>query len=298
MGKETPLDEMMNTHEVAEYLRIKERKVYDLVRDKRIPCCRVTGKWLFPKRLIDQWVAANTDMPQVSQLPPAVIAGSHDPLLDWALRESGAELALLARGSLDGLRRFAEGQAMLCGLHVLDAATGEYNLPLLRRTLSGQDTVVITWAWREQGLVVAPGNPLNIHKITDLAKAQARVVLRQPEAGSRVLLLALLDEAGITLDSLNCLPEAALSETDLGMAVLEGRADAGLAVAAAARQFRLDFVPLQRERFDLAIGRRAYFEPALQKLLDFTRSPAFAEGASRLGGYDIKETGKVIENRL
>ncbi len=288
----------MNTHEVAEYLRIKERKVYDLVRDKRIPCCRVTGKWLFPKRLIDQWVAAGTEMPQAAHVPPAVIVGSHDPLLDWALRESGAELALLARGSLDGLKRFTDGQAMLCGLHVLDSASGEYNLPLLRRTLSGHDAVIVTWAWREQGLVVAPGNPLKIKRLADLAKSQARVVLRQPEAGSRVLLLALLEEAKLSLEHLNCLADLALSETDLGLAVLEGRADAGLAIAAAARQFRLDFVPLKRERYDLAIGRKAYFEPAVQKLLAFARSPGFREGAERLGGYDVAETGRVIENSL
>ena len=85
----------MTTREVAEYLRIKERKVYDLVRDKRIPCTRVTGKWLFPKHLIDHWLATGTEFPDRAaalEPTPAVCAGSHDPLLEWCLRESGCEV--------------------------------------------------------------------------------------------------------------------------------------------------------------------------------------------------------------
>ncbi|MBT7486316.1 MAG: helix-turn-helix domain-containing protein, partial [Rhodospirillales bacterium] len=109
----------MNTHEVADYLRIKERKVYDLIAKKAIPCTRVTGKWLFPKPLIDAWLARETDTTGVSLTPPpAVVAGSQDPLLDWSLRESGCDLAVLPGGSLDGLRRFASGDAVVCGLHI------------------------------------------------------------------------------------------------------------------------------------------------------------------------------------
>jgi len=127
--------EFMNTKEVADYLRIKQRKVYALLRAKRIPCSRVTGKWLFPKHLIDLWVAENTDYAGLGfeTRPPApVVAGSHDPLLDWAVRESGCGLALRASGSLDGLKQLAAGEAVMAGLHVRDTKTGEYNVPILR----------------------------------------------------------------------------------------------------------------------------------------------------------------------
>lgn len=291
------MPELMNTREVAEYLRIKERKVYDLVRERRIPCARVTGKWLFPKRLIDAWLAEGTELPRdIHTLapPPPVIVGSHDPLLDWSVRESDCDLALLASGSLDGLRRFAEGEAMVCALHVLDARTGEYNIAVVE-TL-GAGAVLIEWARRDQGLVVAPGNPLAIRDVGDLARKGARVILRQQGAGSRILFEHLLERAEISVDALVTLEQPARSETDLGQAISEGKADAGLGVRAAAHAFRLDFVPLYQERCDLLVRRRDYFEPPVQKLLAFAHTPAFAARAAEMSGYDIDATGRVVWN--
>jgi len=290
--------ELMNTREVAEYLRLKERKIYDLVRERKIPCTRVTGKWLFPKRLIDAWLAEGTDLPKEiarhAYPAPRVIAGSHDPLLEWCVRESGCDLALLAGGSLDGLRRFAEGEAMVCALHVFDPASGEYNLPVVESL--GADAVLIEWAKRQQGLVVAPGNPLSIKGIADLARPGVRVVLRQQGAGSRILLEYLIEQAGLALESLHVFDQPARSETDLGQAVSEGRADAGLAVAAAARAFRLDFVPLWQERCDLLIRRRDYFSPPVQAFLAFARTPSFIKRAAEMGGYDVSAAGRIVWN--
>lgn len=290
---------MMTTREVAAYLRIKERKVYDLVKARRIPCTRVTGKWLFPKRLVDVWIRENAGggaAAAVGAHAPPVIAGSHDPLLEWALADSGCGLAMLPGGSLDGLRRLAAGEAAVCGLHLFDADGGEYNLATVREALGGLDVVVITWAWRDQGLIVAPGNPLALKSVKDLGARRARVVRRQDEAGSQVLFLHLLEEAGVEASALDILPVPALSETEIALAVLEGKADAGLAVAAAARRLKLDFVPLHRERYDLAVRRRAYFEPPFQKLLAFARSRAFEVRAGELGGYDCAELGRVVYN--
>ena len=289
----------MNTREVAEYLRIKERKVYDLVRAKRIPCSRVTGKWLFPRALIDLWVAHNTEYgPAGAAMRPAprVVAGSHDPLLDWAVRESQCGLALLTGGSLDGLRRLAAGEAMIAGMHVLDPDSGEYNLPVAREALSGRDVVLIEWARREQGLLTAPDNPLGLAGVADLRQRKARMIARQHEAGSQILLVHLLSEAGVKLAELRFLPQPALSESDLALAVLEGKADAGLAVRAVAQQFRLHFVPLHSERFDLAMRRRDFFEAPVQALLDFARGETFARRARELGGYDLARFGRVVWN--
>lgn len=290
---------MMSTSEVAAYLRIKERKVYDLVRLRKIPCSRVTGKWLFPKELIDQWVAHNTRSAAAgagSASVAAVVAGSHDPLLDWAVRESRCGLALLPGGSLDGLKCLAEGRAIVAGLHVLDAASGAYNVPLIQQRLAGRDIAVIEWAWREQGLAVAAGNPLRIKSIVDLKSRKARVAPRQVEAGSQILLLHLLAASGLDLKDLNVLSKPALNETDLGLAVVEGKADAGLTIRAVAQQLRLDFVPLHRERFDLVLRRRDYFEPPVQKLLAFAHTPAFVARAAELGGYDVGGLGRVMFN--
>jgi excisionase family DNA binding protein len=290
----------MNTREVAEYLRIKERKVYDLVRQKRIPCTRVTGKWLFPRHLVDLWVADGTNVPAAARglhpAPPPVMVGSHDPLLDWCLRESGCELAMLPGGSLDGLRRLAAGEAVMCGLHVFDAAADEYNVSVVSRTCQGLDVVLVEWCWRDQGLVLAPGNPLAVMTLQDIAAKQARVVTRQHEAGSQLLFVHLLAEAGMGLGDIDTVEPPARSETDVGLAVLEDKADAGLAIAAIAHQFRLEFLPLHRERFDLLVRRREYFEPPFQKILAFARSPAFRSRAEEMAGYDVSGMGRVVHN--
>ena len=291
------MQEFMNTAEVADYLRIKERTVYELVRTRRIPCSRVTGRWLFPKRMIDLWVTRNAELPDAGlQTAPPVVAGSHDPLLEWAVRESGCELALLSAGSEDGLRRLAAGQALVAGLHLIDPDSGAYNLPTVAAIGRLTDLVLIEWAWRDQGLVVPPGNPLGIAALEDLKAKEARVARRQEGAGAQILLRHLLDRAGVAYDELRIIDPPMRTETDLAAAVLDGKADCGLAIRAVARRFRLDFVPLHRERFDLAMRRRDYFEPALQTLFRFTRSSAFAERAQELGGYDIRETGRVVYN--
>ncbi|HUT50174.1 MAG TPA: helix-turn-helix transcriptional regulator [Alphaproteobacteria bacterium] len=296
------MPELMTTKEVAEYLRIKERKVYDLVRTGEIPCSRVTGKWLFPTALIDLWVARSTELPDglpasaaAGAAPAPVVAGSHDPLLEWALRESGSELALHPGGSLDGLRRLAAGEAVVAGSHAPDA-DGGYRGRVAAHALASQPVVVLAWAWRRQGLVVAQGNPHGLETIADLARRGVRVVLRQEAAGSQLLLLHLLAKAELDPGALTAIEGPARSETDVARAVVEARADAGLAIEAAARAHGLDFVPLHRERYDLAVMRRDYFEAPVQALLSFARSEAFKARARELGGYEIGELGQVIYN--
>jgi molybdate-binding protein len=223
-----------------------------------------------------------------------VVAGSHDPLLEWCLNQAGAGLAMLPGGSLDGIARLAAGEAAICALHVLDTETGEYNLPVVRQSLGALGVVVVEWAWRDQGLVVPEGNPGGIAGMADLSGL--RVATRQAEAGSHILFEHLLAEAAMTVADLNLVAEPARSETELAMMVLEGKADAGLAVAAVARRLKLGFVPLHRERCDLVMRRRDYFEAPFQTLLAFTRTAAFKAHATDLGGYHTSGLGQVIYN--
>jgi putative molybdopterin biosynthesis protein len=291
------MNDFMTTKEVADYLRIKERRVYELVRRRAIPCTRVTGKWLFPKTLIDVWLAESAagQGPARVQAPP-VIAGSNDPLLDWVARESGCGLALLPGGSLDGLKRFAGGEARVAGLHLYDAETESFNLAAVTGTLPPTGLVLIEWAWRNQGLVVPAGNPQGLAGLKDLAAGRVTVARRQEAAGSWLLLAQLLEREGLGLDDLSFTAETAHGETDLGLAILEGRAQAGFAVEAVARALKLDFVPLFRERYDLLLRRRDYFEPAVQTLLAFARGAAFRAKAEQMGGYDVSGLGTVRLN--
>ena len=298
--------ELLNTREIADYLRLKQRKIYDLVQRGAIPCTRVGGKWLFPKDQIDRWLAAqgtsrSAAPPLVPTFAPTtaappVIAGSHDPLLDWCVDESRCGLALMGGGSLAGIERLAEGAAVACGLHALDAETGTYNVPFVTRGLGDRDVVVLEWARREQGLVVASGNPLGIRSVADLAAKRARIVRRQPEAGAQVLFDQLVARAGLRWGDLVTLERPVRVETDVGLAVLNGQADAGLAIRAVAHQLRLDFIPLHWERYDLVMRRRDYFEPPLQRLLAFARSAQAAQRAEELQGYDLSGFGTVHFN--
>ncbi|MGD9387794.1 MAG: helix-turn-helix transcriptional regulator [Gammaproteobacteria bacterium] len=287
----------LTTAEVAAYLRLKERKVYDLVRQGEMPCVRITGKLLFPRQAIDLWLMNHLEGDERGSVPvPPVLAGSHDPLLDWAARESGAALAFLCRGSMDGARRLLEGRAMLAGMHVLAPETGEYNQPHLLGLGGLRDLVVVHWATRRQGLLLEPGNPHGIHVLADIARPGLRVAHRQPDAGADTLFRWLLGQAGVNQDALALLPHPALTEDDLALEIREGHADAGLAIEASARRHGLDFIPLHHEQFQLALRRRHYFEPPIQRLLEFARGPRLQQRAEEMGGYDVSRLGAVAYN--
>ena len=288
----------MTTKEVAEYLRVKERKIYELLRQGDIPCTRVTGKWLFPKPLIDQWLAGVTDGPEIQRRepPPPIVAGSADPLLEWALQESGSELAMLGGGSTAGLEHVLAGRAVAAGIHLLDGETGEYNVMAVESALGSEDVVLLEWAWRRQGFIVALGNPLGIKGPKDLVTSGARVALRQDGSGSRLLFDTVLRGAEIAADDLRRVPDVAKNEMDLALTILDGKADVGVAVEAAARQLRLEFLPLATERYDIVVRRREYFEPSFQKLLALVSSDKFRARATELGGYEIRNPGKVVYN--
>lgn len=292
------MPDVLTLREAAAFLRLSERSLYELARGRRVPAAQLGGKWLFPRAQLERWLAAQADGPDsVGRLdPPPILAGSHDPLLDWAVRQSGCGLALRTGGSLEGLAAVAEGTALAAATHLLDPDTGAFNEPAAREVLAGRGVVGITWAWREQGLIVPPGNPGGLAAVADLARPGVRVAGRQKRAGSHVLLMHLLAEAGVWLGQVAFLAEPALSEDEVAAAVADGRAEAGFGIRAEASARGLGFVPLVRERFDLVMERRHYFGPPLQALLGFARSGAFAARAARMGGYDTTALGAVAFN--
>jgi excisionase family DNA binding protein len=291
------MSEFLTTKEVAELLRIKERKVYELVAENAIPVSRVTGKLLFPRVMVEAWVWRHAEYRggiEGLQPRPPVVAGSHDPLLEWALRESGSELAAFFDGSLDGLGRLAAGRAIAAGLHVYEPERRDWNCDHVARAMPGAPVVLLEWAWRTQGLVVESGNPKGISSLADLPGLT--LIPRQEQSGTYLLLMHLLGDAGIEPKQLRLIAPPARSQSEVALAVAEGKAEAGLAVETVARQFRLGFVPLFRERYDLAVWRREAFERPLQQLLAFCRGEAFATRAAELGGYDIARLGRVHRN--
>lgn len=279
-----PLNEYLTTKELAELLRIKERKVYDLASSGRVPCSRATGKLLFPRDAINAWLADHNSSSNAAKNRPLVIIGSHDPLLEWALRDSRCGLASYLDSSLDGLDRFEQGDGIATGLHVYDAASNDWNVPLIDSRFSHSEVVLVEWAKRDRGMIV---NPDKVEDYQSLQDFKTKIVVpRQPEAGSQVLLEALLSEQSIALNSIQWATEAR-SEMDAVVEVLEGKADACFGLYALASQFRLGFIPVIEERYDLLVDRRAWFDPTWQKFVEFCQSENFAKRAEELTGYQV-----------
>lgn len=291
-----PMLDLLTLREAAGALRLSERALYDLVRRRAVPCCRIGGRWLFPRAALAAWVGSRIDGPPPPPEPPPILAGSDDPLLAWALRESRCGLALLAEGSLAGLDALAEGRAAVAALHVPDPDGSGWNVPLIEARMPGAGLVAIGWAARLQGLIVPEGNPSRLAAVADLARPGVRIALRHPRAGSHALLTHLLSEAGLRLDALAVAVRDAPDHATVAAAVAEGRADAGFGIRAAATG-GLGFIPVIEERFDLVMRRRDHFRPDVQRLLGFARSAAFVERAARLGGYDLSRFGEVVLNQ-
>jgi len=289
--------QLFTTAEAAAYLRLKERKIYEMVAEGTVPCTKVTGRWLFPKAELDQWLAASVTRPagMARVAAPPIVAGSHDPLLEWALRESGSGLASLAVGSEEGLARFIAGDAVAAGmhLHALEDVAADANVAAMAGRGDVQDAVLIGFCRREQGFLLAAGNPLKLKSIDDVIAKRARIAMRPKGAGAQLLLLALLHKARTPLDQLATVSPICPTGPDIAQAIRAGRADTGIATRGVANAAGLDFVPIVWEHFDLVTRQRDYFHPPLQALIRFLQSAVFAARAQELGGYDLADTGKV-----
>lgn len=294
------MQELMNTKDVAAYLGIHEKKVYALARRGAIPCTRVTGKWLFPKKLIDEWIEHSArDTGQTSQVqerPFLLIAGSDDPSLgilrDCYTRLTPAALFLATIGSTAGLMALRDGMADVALAHLVDPTTGEYNLPYLRQFLP-TGVAVVTLFHRELGLLVPPGNPLGLRTVADLRRPDVRIVNRQEGSGTRWYLDQELARLGLGAQQLHGYQETVATHLEVGLRVLRQDVDTGVATRATARLLGLDFVPLTQERFDMLIPQARVFSHRVQPLLEVIGSREFRTRVEALGGYDTSESGRL-----
>jgi putative molybdopterin biosynthesis protein len=224
--------------------------------------------------------------------------GSHDLCLDvLAQQVAGSSRRLISAnaGSLGGLIALRRGEAHLAGSHLLDPITGEYNLSYVRRYLPDTQVILMCFVHRAQGLIVAPGNPKRIHSLNDLTRDDVRLVNRQRGAGTRVLLDYRIKELGLSPEHIRGYDREEYTHLAVAAAVQSGVADCGLGIAAAARALRLDFVPLEQERYDLVIPRVHFENKLLLPLIDTIRSDAFKREVSSMPGYDTSHTGEITE---
>jgi putative molybdopterin biosynthesis protein len=226
-----------------------------------------------------------------------VALGSHDLTLDLLaerLPARGRRLTSANVGSLGGLIALSRQEAHFGGCHLLDTATGEYNLPFVRQYLPGQRIVVLGFVRRTQGLLVAAGNPKGIRGLSDLPRSDLSFINRQRGAGTRVLLDHLLAQAGIQADSIRGYTHETYTHLTVAAAVAAGQVDCGMAVEAAAAQYGLEFLPLAEERYDLIVPEEHYRSAVLAPMLDVLADASLQQAIRSLPGYSAPEIGQVL----
>jgi excisionase family DNA binding protein len=292
--------EFLTTSEAADYLRLGERKLYELVTTGAIPCSKVTGKWLFPRHELDLWVLSGLAHPagMLATEPPPIVGGSQDDLLEWGLRESGSGLASLNEGTARGLERLQRDEVIAAAVHFhsldgSDNLANDANVAAMRTAPDLHDAVLVGMVRREQGLVLPSGNPKRLRGLSDVLATGAKMAVRQQGAGAQMLLDVMLRRAGASPKDLRRLDKPCLTGPDVAAAIRAGHADCGVAPRAAAKTAGLEFVPLLWENFDLAMRQRSYFRPQIQALIRFLSERKLRERAEELTGYDPSPAGQI-----
>lgn len=295
---------MMSTKEAAKFLDVNEKMVYTLISEKGLPATKVTGKWLFPRHLVEQWLEAHTvNYPENSHpLPPyhglLILTGSNDPLLDRAISlfniHYPGHVAVFGNlGSMGGLQALRQDLCHIASSHLLQEDDEEYNFDFAAQELDNVPAI-INFCRREQGLLVQRGNPRNINCIADLSASDLTIVNRPLGTGTRLLLDFELKRAGVSGAKLKGYDQEVGRHLDVGLEILAGRADAGVAIRTVADLLNLDFLPLRWERYDLMINKDRFFEEGIQRFLGLLHENEFRKIAASLSGYSLDLCGKMI----
>jgi putative molybdopterin biosynthesis protein len=298
------MKKLLSTKEVAEFLNVNEKMVYTLVAEKGLPASKVTGKWLFPRHLVEQWVETQTiNYPDTGKLSRRqhgilIIAGSNDPLLDRSISLFNSyfqePLAVFGNlGSMGGLRALRQNHCHMASSHLLQEDEQEYNFDYASQELDFMPAVV-NFCRREQGILVAAGNPKKIAGIADLAKPGIRMVNRPLGTGTRLLLDREFKKAGIEGEKIDGYGDEVHRHLDVGLEIVAGRADAGPGIGAVAGLLNIGFIPIRWERFDLMILKDRFFDESIQQFLSLLHEKAFKQLGEAFSGYDLGLAGKMI----
>ena len=229
-----------------------------------------------------------------------VVIGSHDPLLDeladmMHVENGDVYMSSAHVGSMGGIMAVRRGEAHVAGCHLLDTATGQYNRAFIRKYFPKGGVRLVRCVGRQQGMMVAKGNPLNIQKFSDIAKPGVRYVNRQKGSGTRILTDYLCKQDALDTAAIYGYDREELTHTSVAAQIVSGSADAGMGIYSAAKLYDLDFIPLCIEEYDLIIPDHAWDTPQVAQMLETMKSDAFRERILALGGYTVENPGQVIE---
>lgn len=300
----TQSGKFLTTKEVAQLLHVNDKMVYSLVNDKGLPATKITGKWLFPRRLVEEWLETNIlnykkpGIGATSDEGILLLAGSDDPLFQKTLSlfnsQSVGTIGFFANlGSMGGLKSLRQGLCHIGVCHLLQDDNQEYNFDFAEQELE-KSPVFVNFSKREQGLLVAKGNPKGIQGVEDLARDDVRMVNRPLGTGTRLLLDYEIAKSEIASKQITGYRREVSRHLDAGLEVFGGKVDTAPAIRAIAGMLGLDFIPLRWERFDLLIARDRFFERTIQNFIGLLHEKSFSAQASELEGYDVSLCGKML----
>ena len=228
-----------------------------------------------------------------------VVIGSHDPLLDELadmlhLGDPRLYMSSSHVGSMGGIMAIRRGEAHMAGCHLLDTADGTYNRSFIRKYFPKGDVKLVSCVGRQQGLMVARGNPLNICSFADISRQGIRYVNRQKGSGTRILTDYLCSREKVEPSDVYGYTREELTHTSVAAQIACGSADVGMGIYSAAKLYDLDFIPICIEEYDLIIPDHAWDSPMVQQLLTILRSDAFREKILSMGGYTADHPGQVL----
>ena len=288
----------LSVRQVAEYLQVNEKKIYALASEGKIPGTKITGKWLFPRELVDQWLLESSHGGVL--VDRLMLAGSDDALLHRVLGNLAAEVQARAlfsyapTGTRLGLSLLASGRADACAIHWGPAEESHLRHPALISAFAQHHQWVLVRGFRrEQGLLVSPNIAEEARTVDALLASKHAWVLRQEGAGSQRFFQELLAHHGASGENLDVIGRAH-SEHEAAATIAMGAADVAPGARSAATEAGLAFVPIGWEAFDFALYRGIFFRTLFQRLLDELKSPATQDLARALGGYDLGEVGKLV----
>ncbi|MFO7568250.1 MAG: helix-turn-helix transcriptional regulator [Smithellaceae bacterium] len=300
--------ELMNTKEVAKYLDIHEKQVYLLIKGGKIPCTRVTGKWIFPVKLIDEWIESSAHdglreaRRRVNAIEGALLAsGSNDPALDMlltAIKKDHPDFNIFSAntGSVAGLEALNSGLTDMAFAHLYDAESGEYNIPFLKRYCPDQTPVVVNLFYRKIGFILSKDVAGAFQGWQNLADKKIRFVNRQKGSGIRLIIDQELEKLGTDETSIAGYENEVYTHFEVGLSIVSGEANVGIASAAIASLMDLQFLPLSQERFDMILDKDTFFQPPVQAFIETIQSDAFKKRVEKIGHYNFKDSGRILHS--
>jgi len=289
------MNELLTTKELAELLRLNEKKIYQLVRDTGVPHVRIAGKWLFPREHVMRWLDE-----RVQRERDVLMVGSDDILMGrlcGLYSQDNFPEALVfysAVGSGNGLKALSRRKGHACCTHLLDVESGDYNLPFVRRYLADQEYAVVHLWHRSQGLILKRENPLGLKGFQDVIRKKVRFVNRNEGSGTRVLVDYLIDKTGLNVRDIQGYDTTVTTHLDVGLKVFFDDADVGVGIEYVTHLLPLSFVPLQEERFDLVVPKDLWNTHIIQGLISYIDPARIRRLSTTLPGYSFRDTGNVV----